>query len=148
MASYYQSFGSWGRTYNSLKATTICMCCDQSGNGSGSSASCSGNGSVLADFPSGITSCAQAVQIIAEEIKQRIAATSVTVQAGSATAFILLYQLSTVGGDTASVQLQVGGGCTYPIGVRWSRPRRFSSGLSSFGTKQALVDYLVRQLRR
>jgi hypothetical protein len=88
------------------------------------------------------------MQVIAEEIKQRIAAVSVLVQAGSATAFVLTYQLSAMAADVATVQLQVGGNCTYPIGTRWSRPRRFSSGLSSFGTKQALVDYLVRQLRR
>ena len=144
MSGYYQSFGSWGRTYSSLKASTICLCCDQSS----TSASCGGVGSVLADFPVGVTSCAQAVQVIAEEIKQRIAATSVMVQAGSATAFVLTYQLSATARDTATVQLQVGSGCTYPIGTRWSRPARFSSGLNSFGTKHALVEYLVRQLRR
>lgn len=89
-----------------------------------------------------------AMQLMGEDLRRRLGALTVLVMAVNATAFVFQLQLSALRGDTAEVQLQTTGNCTYPIAVRWSRAKRSSTGLTSIGSKAALLDYLVRQLRR
>jgi hypothetical protein len=142
VSNYYQTFGSWNRLCYSLNSA-MTSCC-----GCGSDGSYLPPSSLLNDFPIGLTSCAQALQGVIEELRRRLGARSASVQVSNATAFIVRLQLSSTRSDSAEIQIQTSSNCTYPLAVRWSRAKRFSTGLSSLGSKAAFLDYFTQQLGR
>jgi hypothetical protein len=135
----------WTRSYIVLQPgqCTTQLCC----NGNCNYSLTVQPGSIAADFAEAVTTCAQAFTLIGQQLKKRLSAKNVIVFAGSTNAYIMNIQLGTGKNDTARVVMQTTYNCMYPINCIWTRTKNSSSGSGSFQSVNALISYLVENLR-
>lgn len=108
-----------------------------------------GTGTILEGFDTcAVATCAEAMGLIAEDLKKRLHAKSVYVASSSNSTFEVHLQLNGTVSNEAVVTLTPASGCNFPIGCSWTRGARSSSGVQSFQTIPDLIHYLVRHLRR
>lgn len=126
--------GDLGAAYNALG-----NCCRRSSNGTNT---------ILNEFPTTVTTCAQAFSIFGEDLKKRLHAKSVYVTSVATNSFALHLQLNSVASNKAVVNLSTAGNCNFPISCSWTRGARSSDGTASFQTLTDLMNYLVSNLRK
>jgi hypothetical protein len=141
---------SWNRSFRLLGGIqgTITPCNLPDSRGDWCSCLPGGGGDLLKEFPSSVTSIAQAIEMVVGEISKRLGNARYQIVGLSPSSWKASWQLGTGACDVGEATIQSSGGNGYPLVVQWSRPGKKASGSTSFQTITSLIHFLVQQFKQ
>lgn len=106
------------------------------------------SGCILDAFGSGVTTCAQAIELIALDIGKRLGGVHTQVTGLTPVQWRVTWRLSQNASDVGTAVLTARSNCNFPVDVQWERAARKSQGTVSFQTIDSLVSFLVGQFKK
>lgn len=141
---------SWSRSYALLGGFPGTITCANLPNSCGNWCSnlSGAGGNLLSEFGCGVTSTAQAIEILTNEVAKRLGNAQVQFQGLSSTSWKATWKLGLEACEVGTAIISANTVNGYPISVRWERSSRGTSGVASFQTSHSVIDFLVQQFKQ
>ena len=104
-------------------------------------------GSILDEFPCGVTTIAQAMEMVAQEVSKRLGGAKLEIVALTTTSWQWSFQLGLQACNLGKVVVTTAGNGSYPITANWERADRGSSGVNTFHTLDSFISFLVSKFK-